>query len=304
MSSLNGGKLIGGNTDKDTTMNSQELVDILNVEQIDRYIFRGDTPDDWRKRVYGGQVLAQAMNAALRTVDNGRSAHSQHAYFLRPGNPNIPIIYEVDPIRDGKSFTTRRVVAIQNGKAIFNTSISFQIDEPGLCHQMAMPDVPKPKGLPSDEEYLIRLAEEYPNLVTPGMTASQPIEIRRLHHIDPINPEPHRPETGLWMRAKHTLGDDPVIHQTMLTYLSDYYLMGTALLPHGVTFFNRNLQGASLDHALYFHRDFRADEWLYYHMTSPVSHGSRGLNIGMIYTESGELVASAVQEGLIRIHED
>lgn len=285
-------------------MNSQELIDILNVEQIDRYIFKGDTPDDWRTRVYGGQVLAQAMNAALRTVESGRGAHSQHAYFLRPGNPDLPIIYEVDPIRDGKSFTTRRVVAIQDGKAIFNTSISFQIDEPGLSHQIDMPDVPGPDGLPSDEEYLTRLCEEYPNLVTPGMNASLPMEIRRLHHTDPVNPEPHKPETGLWMKAKDPLGDDPVIHQTMLTYLSDYYLMGTALLPHGVTFFNSNLQGASLDHTLYFHRDFRADEWLFYHMTSPVSHGARGLNIGMIYTESGELVASSIQEGLIRVRED
>mgnify|MGYP001818111320 CR=1 FL=1 len=285
-------------------MNSQELVDILNVEQIDRYIFRGLTPESWRTRVYGGQVLAQAMNAALRTVSADRKAHSQHAYFLRPGNPDIPIIYEVDPIRDGSSFTTRRVVAIQKGKAIFNTSISFQLEEQGLSHQISMPDVPGPEGLDSDEDYLQRLSKEYPNLVTPGMTASLPMEIRRLHHTDPINPEPHAPETGIWMKAKDMLGDDPVIHQTMLTYLSDYYLMGTALLPHGVTFFNSNLQGASLDHALYFHRDFRTDDWLFYHMQSPVSHGARGLNIGMIYSAKGELVATSIQEGLIRIRED
>jgi acyl-CoA thioesterase-2 len=284
-------------------MKSQELVDYLNVEQIDRYIFKGTNPKDWRTRVYGGQVLAQAMNAALRTVSSERSAHSQHAYFLRPGNPDLPIIYEVDPIRDGKSFTTRRVVAIQDGKAIFNTSISFQVHEKGLEHQVDMPDVPGPEGLDSDEEYLKRLGEEYPNLVTPGMRAAQPIEMRRLKHIDPMSPEPHPPETGIWMRAKDRLSDDPVIHQTMLTYLSDYYLMGTALLPHGVTFFNRNLQGASLDHALYFHREFRADEWLFYHMQSPVSAGARGLNIGLIYTEHGELVASSIQEGLIRVRD-
>lgn len=284
-------------------MHSQELVDYLNVEQIDRYIFRGITPDDWRSRVYGGQVLAQAMNAALRTVDDSRSAHSQHAYFLRPGNPDIPIIYEVDPIRDGKSFTTRRVVAIQDGKAIFNTSISFQIAEQGLEHQQKMPDVPGPKGLDSDEEYLQRLSEEYPNLVTPGMTKAQPIEIRRLQHIDPVAPAPAEPNTGLWMRAKHALGDDNVTHQTMLTYLSDYYLMGTALLPHGVTFFNNKFQGASLDHALYFHTEFRADEWLFYHMLSPVSSGARGLNIGHIYTQDGKLVASSIQEGLMRLRD-
>ena len=285
-------------------MKSQELIDILNVEQIDRYIFKGETPSDWRTRVYGGQVLAQAMNAALRTVETGRGAHSQHAYFLRPGNPDLPIIYEVDPIRDGKSFTTRRVVAIQDGKAIFNTSISFQIDEEGLSHQNDMPDVAGPEGLDSDEEYLHRLAKEYPNLVTPGMDASLPMEIRRLHHTDPVNPVPHAPETGLWMRAKDPLGDDPVIHQTMLTYLSDYYLMGTALLPHGVTFFNRNFQGASLDHTLYFHCNFRTDQWLFYHMQSPVSHGARGLNIGTIYTQDGMLVATSIQEGLIRLRND
>jgi len=285
-------------------VHSQELVDYLNVEQIDRYIFRGTTPESWRTRVYGGQVLAQAMNAALRTVDDSRSAHSQHAYFLRPGNPDLPIIYEVDPIRDGNSFTTRRVVAIQDGRAIFNTSISFQIKEPGLQHQNQMPDVLGPDGLDSDEEYLSRLAEEYPNLVTPSMMKTQPIEMRRLAHIDPVSPKAEPPETGIWMRAKDALSDDPVIHQTMLTYLSDYYLMGTALLPHGVTFFNRNLQGASLDHALYFHSDFRADEWLFYHMYSPVSSGARGLNIGHIYTLDGRLVASSIQEGLMRIRKE
>ena len=286
-------------------MHSQDLVNYLNVEQIDRYIFRGTTPEGgWRSRVYGGQVLAQAMNAALRTVDDSRTAHSQHAYFLRPGNPDLPIIYEVDPIRDGKSFTTRRVVAIQDGKAIFNTSISFQITEPGLEHQSTMPDVPGPEGLDSDEEYLKRLAEEYPNLVTPGMTKSQAIEIRRLQHIDPLSPKPEEPETGIWMRAKNRLEDDTVIHQTMLTYLSDYYLMGTALLPHGITFFNKHFQGASLDHALYFHSDFRADEWLFYHMHSPVSSGARGLNIGHIYTQDGRLVASSIQEGLMRLREN
>lgn len=285
-------------------MKSQELVDYLNVEQIDKYLFKGITPKTWRTRVYGGQVLAQAMNAALRTVEPERSAHSQHAYFLRPGNPDIPIIYEVDPIRDGRSFTTRRVVGIQNGKAIFNTAISFQVAEKGLEHQIDMPEIHGPEGLDSDEEYMHRLSEEYPNLVTPGMTDSQPIEIRRLHHIDPISPQKMPPETGLWMRAKGRLLDDPVIHQTILTYLSDYFLMGTSLLPHGVTFFNSALQGASLDHTLYFHDDFRADEWLFYQMQSPVSSAARGLNIGTIYTQDGRLVASSIQEGLIRIRED
>ena len=284
-------------------MEIQELINHLNVEQIDKLLFRGLTPEKRRKRVYGGQVLAQALNAALRTVDKDRSVHSMHAYFLRPGNPTLPIIFDVDPIRDGRSFTTRRVVAIQDGKAIFNTSISFQIAEKGLEHQIDMPKIKGPEGLASDEEYLRRLAEEHPNLVSPGMNDRQPIEIRRLHHLDPISPKKMKPATGYWMRSKGTLSDDPLIHQTMLAYLSDYFLMGTALLPHGVTFFNTKLQGASLDHALYFHDQFRADQWLYYHMDSPISSGGRGLNRGTIFTEDGRLVASSFQEGLMRVHQ-
>ncbi len=284
-------------------MEIEELVYYLNVEQIDKFIFRGLTPDKKRTRVYGGQVLAQALNAALRTVDEQRNVHSMHAYFLRPGRPTTPIIFEVDPIRDGKSFSTRRVVAIQNGKAIFNTSVSFQIAEKGLEHQSTMPVTKGPEGLDSDEEYLRRLAEEHPNLVTPGMMDRPPIEIRRLHHIDPISPKKTIPETGFWVRSRGALGDEPFVHQTMLAYLSDYFLMGTALLPHGVTFFNTKLQGASLDHALYFHDTFKADEWLYYHMDSPVSSAGRGLNRGTFYTQDGHLVASSFQEGLMRIHE-
>ena len=177
-------------------MEIQELIEHLNVEQIDKLLFRGLTPEKRRKRVYGGQVLAQALNAALRTVDKDRSVHSMHAYFLRPGNPKIPIIFDVDPIRDGRSFTTRRVVAIQEGKAIFNTSISFQVVEKGLEYQIDMPEIHGPEGLASDEEYLRRLAKEHPNLVSPGMKDRQPIEIRRLHHLDPISPEKMKPVTG------------------------------------------------------------------------------------------------------------
>ena len=279
-----------------------ELVKHLNVEQIDKLLFRGLTPDRKRKRVYGGQVLAQAINAALRTVESERNVHSLHAYFLRPGNPSIPIIYDVDPIRDGKSFTTRRVRAIQDGKAIFNASMSFQIVEEGLEHQFDMPTVPGPDGLDSDEEYLRKLVEKHPNLVPPSMRTGQPIEIRRLQHTEPLAPEKLKPETGLWMRSNGNLTDDPIIHQTMLAYLSDYFLMGTALLPHGVSILESRVQAASLDHALYFHAPFRADEWLFYHMDSPVSSGGRGLNRGTIYTQEGRLVASSLQEGLIRIH--
>ncbi len=283
-------------------MQLNDLVKHLNVEQIDKLLFRGVTPDNWRKRVYGGQVLAQAINAALRTVDSERMVHSLHAYFLRPGNPAIPIIYDVDPIRDGKSFTTRRVRGIQNGKAIFNSSMSFQVKENGLEHQNEMPDIEGPENLISDAEYIAKMSEQYPEHVTPAMRAEQPIEIRRLHHIDPIHPQKQPAVTGLWMRAKDPLGDDPIIHQTMLAYLSDYFLMGTALLPHGVSILNPKVQAASLDHALYFHDHLRADEWLYYHMQSPVSSGGRGLNIGTIYTQDGRLVASSMQEGLIRLH--
>lgn len=278
-----------------------ELVKHLNVEQIDKLLFRGLTPDRDRKRVYGGQVLAQSINAALRTVEPERNVHSLHAYFLRPGNPSVPIIYDVDPIRDGKSFTTRRVVAIQNGKAIFNAAMSFQISEEGLEHQFDMPDVPGPEGLGSDEEYLRILAEKHPNLVTPSMRSGQPIEIRRLQQLAPTAPQKLKPETGLWMRSNGALTDDPIIHQTMLAYLSDYFLMGTALLPHGVSILESRVQAASLDHALYFHGPFRADEWLFYYMDSPISSGGRGLNRGTIYTQDGRLIASSLQEGLIRV---
>ena len=283
-------------------MQLHDLVKHLNVEQIDKFLFRGITPDGWRKRVYGGQVLAQAINSALRTVDSERHVHSLHAYFLRPGDPSLPIIFDVDPIRDGKSFTTRRVVAIQNGKAIFNSSMSFQVMEKGLEHQFDMPEVKGPEELISDEEYVLQLANEYPDLVTPAMKKIQPIEIRRLLHTDPLNPEKHPSITGLWMRSKEPLGDDPISHQTMLAYLSDYYFMGTALLPHGVSFYNSKFQGASLDHLLYFHAPLRADEWLYYHMDSPVASGGRGLNRGSIYSKEGRLVASSFQEGLMRLH--
>ena len=284
-------------------MELNELVKFLNVEQIDKFLFRGVSPDTSRKRVYGGQVLAQAINAALRTVSPERKVHSLHAFFLRPGNPDAPIIYDVDPIRDGKSFTTRRVVAIQNGKAIFNASMSFQIVEKGLEHQTDMPDVPGPNGLVSDAEYLQRLAKTHPNLVTPAMKLALPIEIRRINPLDPMAPKKVKPETGLWMRAKGELGSDPITHQSMLAYLSDYYFMATALLPHGISIIDSKVQGASLDHLLYFHDDLKADEWLYYHMYSPVASGGRGLNRGTIYSQDGRLVASTVQEGLIRIRD-
>ncbi|MFT5520328.1 MAG: acyl-CoA thioesterase-2 [Enterobacterales bacterium] len=283
-------------------MELHDLVEHLNVEQIDKYLFRGVSPADWRKRVYGGQVLAQAINSALRTVDSERSVHSLHAYFLRPGDPTLPIIYDVDPIRDGKSFTTRRVIGIQKGKAIFNSSMSFQVIEKGMEHQFDMPDVIGPDSLISDEDYILKLSEAHPNLITPAMKKVQPIEVRRLHHTDPSNPEKHSPVTGLWMRSKESLGNDPITHQTMLAYLSDYYFMGTAILPHGISFYNPKLQAASLDHVLYFHDQLRADEWLYYHMDSPVSSGGRGLNRGSIYSKDGRLVASSFQEGLIRLH--
>ncbi|PCJ46001.1 MAG: acyl-CoA thioesterase II [Gammaproteobacteria bacterium] len=285
-------------------MELHDLVQHLNVEQIDKYLFRGVTPDTdgWRKRVYGGQVLAQAINSALRTVESDRRVHSLHAYFLRPGDPTLPIIYDVDPIRDGNSFTTRRVVAIQKGKAIFNSSMSFQVIEKGMEHQFDMPEIKGPDELISDEEYIIELAKSHPKLVTPAMKKVQPIEIRRLLHIDPISPDKYPPVTGLWMRSKESLGDNPITHQTMLAYLSDYYFMGTALLPHGISFYNRKFQGASLDHVLYFHEQLRADEWLYYHMDSPVAAGGRGLNRGSIYSKDGRLVASSFQEGLMRLH--
>lgn len=274
-----------------------KLLKFLEVERIDKYLFIGNSPKR-PSRVFGGQVLAQALNAAIRTVDATRRAHSMHAYFLRPGNPAKQIVYEVDPIRDGKSFTTRRVVAKQDGVAIFNTSVSFHSEEQGLSHQFERPQVTPPEELESDHVYWTRMAREHPDqLEAPKV---QPIERKPACRRDYLAPQPQEPEQHIWFRALGELGDDPCRHQTVLTYMSDFALLGAALLPHPHTGFSKNIQAASLDHALWFHRPFRADEYLLYSMDSPSASGGRGFSRGSFYTRDGELVASTAQESLLR----
>ncbi len=278
-----------------------KLLKFLEVERIDKYLFIGNSPRR-PSRVFGGQVLAQSLNAAIRTVDTPRRAHSMHAYFLRPGNPAKQIVYEVDPIRDGRSFTTRRVVAKQDGVPIFNTSVSFHNEEQGLSHQFARPQVTPPEELESDHVFWTRMAQENPGQVEAPKV--QPIERKPVIRRDYLAPQPQEPEQHIWFRALGGLGDDPCRHQTILAYMSDFALLGAALLPHPYTGFSKNIQVASLDHALWFHRPFRADEYLLYSMDSPSASGCRGFSRGSFYTRDGELVASTAQESLQRPIDD
>jgi acyl-CoA thioesterase-2 len=285
----------------------EELLDLLDLEEIERNHYRGRSPDDSWQRVYGGQVLGQALVAASRTVeDPSRHAHSLHAYFLRPGDPSVPLLYVVDRIRDGRSFTTRRVVAIQHGRPIFNMSISFQVREDGLSHQFDMPDdVPQPEDL--EPESVIRRRHAEGAGLEPEEIArfarERPIEMRPIDPQNEFAPEKREPRQRSWMRVGGRLPDDERLHQCALAYLSDWSLLDTCTWPHGVSFMDPNFQTASLDHAMWFHRPFRADEWMLYVQDSPASSGSRGFNRGLIYARDGSLVASVAQEGLIRLHE-
>jgi acyl-CoA thioesterase-2 len=278
----------------------EKLLNYLEVEQIDKYLFIGKSPSK-PARVFGGQVLAQSLSSAIRTVEADRIPHSMHAYFLRPGDPSKQIVYEVDPIRDGKSFTTRRVVAKQNGRAIFNTSVSFQVGEAGFSHQIAMPDVPPPEELETAEAALAKFAKENPDAIPFPLTG--PIERRSVNPRDRANPQPAEPVQHIWFKVKGDLGDDLSRHQTLLAYISDFGLLGTALYPHPVTPHSKGMQAASLDHALWFHRPFRVDDYLLYSLDSPTAAGGRGLARGSFYTRDGVLVASTAQEALIRLED-
>ena len=279
-----------------------DLCALLDLEAIEVNIFRGVSPDEDRQRVFGGQVAGQALVAAARTVavDSG-PVHSLHAYFLRPGDPTIPILYDVDRIRDGRSFTTRRVVAIQHGRAIFSMSVSFHNDEPGLDHQMPMPDVPHPDQLPSIAEIKQNVLPALPELVRRYYERPRPIELRPVDFDRYRGKRPEGDRFSIWLRTTAPLPDDPAIHRCALAYASDMNLLDAALVPHERSVFDRSIMGASLDHALWFHRPFRADQWLLYTLDSPNMQGSRGLGRGLIYSADGRLVASAVQEGLLRL---
>ncbi len=276
-----------------------DLLDHLLLERLEENLFRGDSRSIGYRSVFGGQVLGQALTAAARTVE-GRLAHSFHAYFLLPGDTQAPIIYDVERIRDGRSFTTRRVVAIQHGQAIFNMAASFQIRDEGIEHQAEMPRVPEPEELRSKAELNQQAAQNAPEKVRSFLLRQLPIEFRPVRPTDPLHPQPQPPRQQMWLRAVGPLPDDPQIHQAILAYASDFPLLGTALLPHGLSFLQKGTRAASLDHAMWFHRDFRVDEWLLYAMESPSASNARGLSWGRFFSRDGELVASTAQEGMIR----
>jgi acyl-CoA thioesterase-2 len=277
-----------------------DLLDVLNLESLEVNIYRGRNRDIGTGRVFGGQVLSQALVAARRTVDGPREAHSLHGYFILPGDLAAPIVYFVDRLRDGASFSTRQVTAIQHGRAIFNLSASFQVAETGFEHQASMPNVPPPEDLANELELIRGSADRIPESMRQVLTQDRPIDFRPVSPIDPFQPEKRAPVRYLWLRAIDRLPDDPMIHQAVLAYASDYGLLGTALLPHGVSPRSPTLQLATLDHAFWAHRPFRADEWLLYSMDSPVAAGARGFTRGSFYTRDGQLVASVAQEGLMR----
>ena len=277
-----------------------ELLDLLDLEPLEVNIYRGRNRDIGSGRVYGGQVLAQALVAAQRTVEDDRVAHSMHGYFILPGDLEAPIVYFVDRLRDGRSFTTRRVTAIQHGRAIFNLSASFQIVEEGPDHQLDPPDVPAPEELPSELELLRAMADRLPERIRSVMTQDRPIDFRMVEPVNYIEPEVGPPTRHMWLRADGALGDDALTHQAVLAYASDYGLLTTALQPHGLSHWQSTMQVTSLDHALWFHRPFRADQWLLFEIDSPAACGARGFARGNIFTQEGKLVASVAQEGLTR----
>ncbi|MDC3210547.1 acyl-CoA thioesterase II [Saprospiraceae bacterium] len=279
--------------------NAKELSGLLKLEKIEENIFRGNNyPAPWGS-VFGGQVLAQALHAAYQTVPEDRLAHSMHAYFILRGDISQPIIYDVDRIRDGGSFTTRRVVAIQKGRPIFNFSASFQLKQEGFDHQMEMPKVPNPESLLTDQELAATWKGKIPETFSRFRT-NRPIEFRPVEKIHPFAQEANRPFRHVWFKAKGKMSDSVAQHQTFLAYASDYNLLGTALLPHRHDIKFEEIQLASLDHGMWFHREFRMDDWLLYALDSPSSSNSRGFTRGNIFSRDGKLVASVVQEGMIR----
>jgi acyl-CoA thioesterase-2 len=281
-----------------------EILSLLDLEQIDENLFRGYSPPTTTARqVYGGQAIAQALVATQRTAPPDRLAHSLHAYFVLAGDPRKPIIFHVERVRDGKSFTTRRCVATQKGDAIFSIEVSFQIAESGFDHSAPMPDVPPPEGLPTTIALAERFSAFLPQSAKDQLEMKFPVDIRV---VDPTIYLPQRKSAPasrqfIWFRAFGELPDDQATHQAVLAYLSDMTLLNTALIPHRRLIFDTDLQVASLDHALWFHRPFRADQWLLYAQDSPSASGARGLTHGLLYTKDGRLAASVAQEGLIRI---
>lgn len=279
----------------------EDLLALIDLEPLEINIYRGQNRDIGSGRVFGGQVLAQALVAARRTVEEDRTAHSLHGYFILPGDLHAPIVYFVDRLRDGRSFATRRVTAIQHGRAIFNLSASFQVREEGREHQADMPDVPPPDDLPSEVDLVRAHADRIPEPLRSVLTQDRPIDFRPVEPMDPFSPEPRPPRRHYWLRSVGPVPDPELLHQAILAYASDYGLLATALQPHGLSVRAPGLQVASLDHALWLHSAFRVDEWLLYAIDSPAAAGARGFARGSIYTQDGRLVASVAQEGLMRL---
>ena len=276
------------------------LLALLKLERIEENLFRGQSQDLGWGTVFGGQVMGQALSAAAQTVPEERPVHSLHGYFLRTGDAKKPIVYDVDRIRDGRSFTTRRVVAIQNGRPIFNLSASFQKVEDGFEHATSMPDAPAPEGLLSELELARQAVGEIPAALRARATAPRPIEIRPVDPVDPLNPEKKPPHRMVYYRTIAPLPDALSVHQYLLAYASDFHFITTAMQPHAVSWLSPKMQVASLDHAMWFHRPFRLDDWMLYVVDSPSASGARGLARGQFFTPDGRLVASTTQEGLMR----
>jgi acyl-CoA thioesterase-2 len=281
-----------------------DLVSLLSLEPIEENLFRGRSQDLGFRQLFGGQVLGQSLSAASKTVEDARHVHSLHGYFLRPGDAHLPVVYQVDRVRDGGSFSTRRVTAIQKGHPIFTCSASFQYDEEGFEHQTQMPQVVGPENLPSELELVRQREHLIPEHMKDKLLCPKPIEFRPITQSDPYNPKLADPVKYVWFRADGTLPDIPALHRYMLAYASDFNLLTTSLLPHAKTVWQKDMQIASLDHSLWFHGELRADEWLLYAMDSPWAGNSRGFSRGSVFNRAGKLVASVSQEGLIRHRKD
>jgi acyl-CoA thioesterase-2 len=281
-----------------------ELIELLSLERLEDNLFRGQSRDIGTKYVFGGQVLGQALSAAQATLDSVqdvRAAHSLHAYFLRAGDIEHPIVYDVDRTRDGGSFSVRRVTAIQHGKPIFVLAASFQVDEEGAEHQVPMPQVPMPEDVAAPAPLSAEALAKLPSKVQRWLSRMGPFEFRPIYPRDELNPPKRPPLQQVWFRLSERVGDAPELHRALLAYASDFHLLGTTTFPHGISYYQPNVQMASLDHALWFHRPFRADDWLLYSIDSPSAQGARGLARGQVFDREGRLVASTTQEGMIRV---
>lgn len=282
-------------------MSDIKLVDLLTLEKIEEGLFRGQSWDLGFRALFGGQVMGQAIAAAQLTLPEGRVAHSFHAYFLLPGDAKKPVVFDVQTVRDGRSFSTRRIKAIQNGRSIFYMTASFQQPEPGLEHQFAvMPDVPSPESLPRDTMFDEVAPESMSTRMREALGYHKPIDMRSVQQIDPVSPGVHEPKRYIWMRAEEVLHGNVHLNQAMLSYASDYHFLSTAIQPHDVSVRDKNLIMATIDHAVWFHHPFDFDDWLLYCAESPFSGGARGLVRGQFFNRQGKLVASSMQEGLMR----